>query len=97
MDILSKSIKEPGGDPGGGGGIGSGAPPATNTGAVIGVAGFAIGWAMGTEAFTMLACTCGAAACIVGGAGANGAAMGEEGKWGPLWEVEESLAVGDMG
>ena len=76
MDILSKSIAEPGGDPGGGGGIGSGAPPATNTGAVVGVAGFAIGWAMGTGAFTMLACTSVATTCIAGRAGANGAAMG---------------------
>ena len=47
MDILSKSIAKPGGDPGGGGGIGSGATPATNTEAVVGVAGFAIGWVMG--------------------------------------------------
>ena len=53
MDILSKSITEPSGDPGGGGGVGSGAPPATNMGAVVGVAGFAIGWVMGAGAFTI--------------------------------------------
>ena len=76
MDILSKSIAEPSGDPGGGGGVGSGAPPATNMGAVVGVAGFAIGWVMGTGVFAMLACTSMATACVAGGAGANGAAMG---------------------
>ena len=80
MDILSKSITEPSGDPGGGGGIGSGAPPATNTGAAMGVAGFAIGWVMGTGAFAMLASTCGATACIAGGTGTNGAAMGGGGR-----------------
>ena len=39
---------------GSGGGIGSGAPPATNMEAVVGVAGFAIGWVMGAGAFTTL-------------------------------------------
>ena len=80
MDILSKSIAEPSGDPGGGGGIGSGAPPATNTGAVAGVARFAIGWVMGTGKSTTLACTGVATTCIAGRAGANGAAMGGGGK-----------------
>ena len=46
----------------------------------MGVAGFAIGWAMGTGAFTMLACTGVATACIAGGAGANRAVMGGGGK-----------------
>ena len=77
MDILSKSIAEPGRDPGGGGSsIGSGAPPATNTGAAAGVAGFAIGWVMGTGMFTTLACASEATTCIAGGAGANGAGYG---------------------
>ena len=80
MDILSKSITKPSGDPGGGGGIGSDAPPTTNTGAVVGVAGFAIGWAMGTGAFAMLACTGMATACVAGRAGANRAVMGGGGK-----------------
>ena len=107
MDILSKSIAEPSADPGGGGSIGSGAPPATSRGAVVGAAGFTIGWAMGAGAFTTLACPCGAIAHAVGGTGAKGATMGGGGKeyggggtpngMGPLWEVEESLAVGDMG
>ena len=69
MGILSKTITEPGADPGGGGGIGSGAPPATSMGAVAGAAGFTIGWAMGTGAFTTLACVCGVIARIVGGTG----------------------------
>ena len=80
MDILSKSIADPSEDPGGGGGVGSGAPPATNTGAAMGAAGFAIDWAMGAGVFTMLACTCGVTACIAGGNGANGVAMGGGGK-----------------
>ena len=80
MDILSKSITEPGGDPGGGGGVGSGAPPGTNMGAAVGAAGFTIGWAMGTGAFTMLACTIVATTCVAGRAGDNGAAMGRGGK-----------------
>ena len=80
MDIFSKSIAEPSGDPGGQGGIGSGTPPATNTRAVVGVAGFAIGWVMGAGVFAMLACTSMATACIACGAGANGAAMGGGGK-----------------
>ena len=79
-DILSKSIAEPGGDPGGGGGIGSDAPPATNMGAAAGIAGFAIGWVMGAGALTTLTCTGTATACVAGGAGANGAAMGGGGK-----------------
>ena len=49
-------------------------------GAVAGVAGFAIGWAMGAGVFTMLACTGVATTCIAGGAGANGAVMGGGGK-----------------
>ena len=39
MDILSKSIADPGRDPGDGDGIGSGAPPATSMGAATGTAG----------------------------------------------------------
>ena len=80
MDILSKSITEPGADPGGGGGVGSGAPPVTSMGAVVGAAGFTIGWAMGAGAFTMLAHACGVIACIVGGTGANRVTMGGGGK-----------------
>ena len=80
MDILSKSITEPSGDPGGGGGVGSGAPPATNMGAVVGVEGFAIGWVMGAGAFTTLAHTGVATTCVAGRAGANGAMMGRGGK-----------------
>ena len=43
-DMLSKSAADPGLDPRGGGGEGSGAPPATNTRAVAGAAGFTTGW-----------------------------------------------------
>ena len=70
-DILSKPITEPGADPGGGGGIGLGAPPAISTEAVVGAAGFTVGWAMGAGTFTTLACACGAIAHIVDGTGAN--------------------------
>ena len=80
MDILSKSIAEPGSHPGGGGGIGSVAPPATSMGAVAGATGFASGWAMGAGAFTTLACVCRVIDCIVGGAGANRVTMGGGGK-----------------
>ena len=80
MDILSKSIAEPGSDPGGGGGIGSGAPSATSMGAVVGGAGFTTCWAMGTGAFTTLACACGVIAHVVGGTGANRVTMGGGGK-----------------
>ena len=79
-DILSKHITEPGADPGGGGGIGSGAPPAISTGAVVGAAGFTVGWAMDAGMFTTLACACGAIACIVDGTGANGVTVGRGGK-----------------
>ena len=80
MDILSKSIMDLSLDPGGRGGEGSGAPPVTNTRAAAGATGFAIGWAMGIGAFTMLACTGAVTTCIAGEAGANGAAMGGGGK-----------------
>ena len=93
--------------PRGGGGIGLGAPPAISMGAMVGAAGFTVGWAMGTGMFTMLACACGAIAHIVDGTGANGVTVGGGGKeygggetpkgMGTLWGVEESLAVGDMG
>ena len=76
MDILSKSITDPSSDPRGGGGIGSGAPPATNTRAAAGAAGFSTGWVMGAGAFTTLACTSGVTACAAGGTSANGVAMG---------------------
>ena len=76
-----------------GGGIGSGAPPAISMGAVVGAAGFTVGWAMGAGMFTMLTCACGAIAHIVDGTGANGATVGRGGKeyggggtpkeWGP--------------
>ena len=46
----------------------------------MGAAGFTIGWAMGTGAFTTLACACGVIAHIVGGTGANGVTMGGGGK-----------------
>ena len=71
---------DPSSDPRGGGCKGSGAPPVTNTRAVAGATGFATGWAMGIGAFTMLACTSTATACIAGRAGANGAVMGGGGK-----------------
>ena len=79
-DILSKSAVDPSSDHGGGGGERSGAPPATNTGAVAGATGFATGWVMGIGALTMLSCTSGATACVASGAGANRAAMGGGGK-----------------
>ena len=79
-DILSKSTVDPGSDPRGGGGKGSGAPPATNTGAVAGATGFTTGWAIGIGALATLACTSGATACIASRAGANGAAKGGGGK-----------------
>ena len=79
-DMLSKSIMDPSSDPGGRGGIGSGAPPATNMGAVVGAAGFAIGWVMGAGVFITLACTGGVTACIAGRTSANEAAMGGGGK-----------------
>ena len=69
-----------GSDPGGGGGVGSGVPPATNMGAVVGAAGFGTGWAMGAGAFTTLACTGGATACVAGGTSANGWLWVEEAK-----------------
>ena len=80
MDILSKSIAEPGADPGGGGGIGSGTPSATSTGAVVGVAGFTKGWAMDAGAFTTLAWAWGVIAHIVSRTGANRVTMGGGGK-----------------
>ena len=62
---------------------------------------------MGIGALATLACTGTATACVAGGAGANGAVMGEGGKeyggdgtpngMGSLGEVEESLTVEDIG
>ena len=46
----------------------------------MGVAGFAIGWARSAGAFTILAYTGMATACIAGRAGANRAVMGGGGK-----------------
>ena len=79
-DILLKSTADPGSDPRVGGGEGSGAPPATNTGAVAGTTGFATGWVIGIGALAMLACTGGATACVASRAGANMAVMGGGGK-----------------
>ena len=107
MDILSKSIVDPGSDPRGGGGEGSGAPSVTNTGAVAGTTGFTTGWVMGIGALATLACTSMATACVAGRAGANGAVMGGGGKEyggggtpngiGVIGEVEENLTVEDIG
>ena len=76
MDILSKSIADPGPDPGGGGGEGSDAPPVTNTRAVVGETGFTTGWVMGIGTHATLAYTGMATTCIAGRAGANGACNG---------------------
>ena len=79
-DILSKSVADPGSDPGGGGGKGSGGPPTIITGAAASATGFTTGAGVGMVILAMLACTAGAMAWVTSGTGINGAVMGGGGK-----------------